>query len=231
MTIKTAMVLAAGLGSRMRPLTQNTPKALLPVLNKPLIVYHLEKLVAIGITNVVINVCYLGELIQRYLGNGQQYGADIRYSVEATPLDTAGGIINALPLLGEKPFICVNADVWTDFNFQQLVDHYQQLPNDVMADLVLVDNPEHHLQGDFAVSDSVVSLLSPLITFSGISILNPQLFTRFPVKSDRLGDVLKAVIVAQSQSPIIYGLHYKGQWSDVGTPERLMALNSGKCIE
>ncbi len=225
MTIDTAMILAAGMGSRMRPLTQNTPKALLTVSNKPLIVYHLEKLVAIGITDVVINVCYLGEQIKRYLGNGQQYGADIRYSVEAKPLETAGGIINALPLLGPQPFICVNADVWTDFNFQQLVDHYQQLPNDVMADLVLVDNPEHHLQGDFAVSDSVVSLLSPLHTFAGISVLNPQLFTQLPVNSDRLGDVLKAAIVSQSQPSGIYGLYYKGQWSDVGTPERLMVLN------
>jgi MurNAc alpha-1-phosphate uridylyltransferase len=226
MSIQTAMILAAGMGSRMRHLTQHTPKALLTVLNKPLIVYHLEKLGAIGITDVVINVSYLGEQIQSYLGDGRRYGVQIRYSVEPTPLETAGGIMNALPLLGERPFICVNADVWTDLSFATLVAHHRQLPDGVLADLVLVANPEHNTRGDFGLSESVVGLQPPLLTFSGVSILNPLLFARFPVASGRLGDVLKVAIQTETSTTAIFGWLHQGQWSDVGTPERLMALNA-----
>lgn len=231
MTVHTAMILAAGMGSRMRHLTQHTPKALLKVLNKPLIVYHLEKIAAVGIKDVVINVSYLGEQIQAYLGDGRQYGLQIRYSVEPAPLETAGGIINALPLLGSQPFLCVNADVWTDLSFAALIAHYEQLPNDALADLVLVANPEHHTKGDFSVSHSVVSLQQPLQTFAGVSILHPLLFTHFPVESARLGDVLKVAIQSQSAQsqaayPVIFGLLHEGLWSDVGTPERLQALNT-----
>jgi N-acetyl-alpha-D-muramate 1-phosphate uridylyltransferase len=232
MSIHTAMILAAGLGSRMRHLTQHTPKALLTVLNKPLIVYHLEKLAAMGISDVVINVSYLGEQIQAYLGDGQRYGVRIRYSVEPTPLETAGGIVNVLSLLGDQPFICINADVWTDLSFAALVAHHQQLPGVVLADLVLVANPEHNTRGDFAVSNSVISLQPPLQTFAGVSILHPQLFKQFSVNCNRLGDVLKAAIQTQSiqtqtvSNPVVFGLLYQGQWSDVGTPERLSALNA-----
>jgi MurNAc alpha-1-phosphate uridylyltransferase len=216
------MILAAGMGSRMRHLTAHTPKALLKVAGKSLIAYHLEKLAELGVGQVVINVSYLGEQIQAFLGDGQSFGLSIRYSVEEKPLETAGGLFKALPLLGDDAFICVNADVWTDFDFSLLVDHHAHLPQTTLADLLLVPNADHHPQGDFAIVDQRLSLTPPLQTFSGISILHPQLITQFPVGSGRLGDVFRLAIAAN----VACGLLYSGRWCDVGTPERLAQLES-----
>ncbi|MCK5669400.1 MAG: nucleotidyltransferase family protein, partial [Gammaproteobacteria bacterium] len=148
-----AMILAAGRGERMRPLTDRTPKSMLQVNGKPLIQYHVENLVQSGILDIVINHAQFGDQIEGYLGNGKIWGARIAYSPEdENPLDTAGGIVEALPLLGEEPFLTVNADIWTDFPFQQLLNLSENLANH-LAHIVLVDNPAHNAKGDFSLSD------------------------------------------------------------------------------
>ena len=173
-----AMILAAGRGERMRPLTDTTPKPLVMVKGKPLIVYHIERLVAAGIVDIVINHAHLGNKIEAALGNGLQWGANIIYSPEPEGgLETAGGIVQALPLLGDEPFIVVNGDVWTDYNFSALAA--LQLHN-CLAHLVLVNNPEHHPAGDFylssqaEVSEQDEAGKSSAFTFSGISVLHPH---------------------------------------------------------
>ncbi|MEE9551645.1 MAG: nucleotidyltransferase family protein, partial [Gammaproteobacteria bacterium] len=168
-----AMILAAGRGERMRPLTDTTPKSMLEVNGKPLIQYQVERLVDAGITQIVINHSYLGEQIESFLGDGQHLGADIQYSAEQdAPLDTGGGICQGLPLLGDAPFIVTNADAWTDYPLAQLSDHPAGL-----AHLVLVDNPPHNPQGDFALDGTHVRQDGDeRFTFSGIGVYRAELF-------------------------------------------------------
>lgn len=216
-----AMILAAGFGKRMRPLTDTTPKPLLPVAGKPLIVYHIEKLAAIGVRDLVINHAYLGEKIEAALGDGSAFGVRIQYSPEGQPLNTGAGIARALPLLGADPFIVTNGDVWTDYDYGQLLDR----PVD-RAHLVLVANPEHNLQGDFALLRSgrvVADRDNPRgegLTYSGISVLHPKLFAFTPSGPFPLREPL---IEAMHEGQVT-GEHFTGEWTDVGTPQRLHAL-------
>jgi MurNAc alpha-1-phosphate uridylyltransferase len=215
-----AMILAAGRGERMRPLTDHTPKPLLRVGGKPLISWHLEALARAGFREVVINHAHLGDQIERALGDGAQFGLSICYSAEAEALETAGGIANALPLLGDAPFLVVNGDVCCDFDFARIAAHPM---NGVVAHLVLVDNPPQHPQGDFVLqADKVVDVDGPRLTFSGIGIYRPELFADVPRGSKaKLAPLLRKEIAAARVS----GEHLRGQWVDVGTPERLQALD------
>lgn len=215
-----AIILAAGKGERMRPLTERIPKSLIEVAGKPLILYHIERLVCAGITEIVINHGRLGEQIEAALGSGHRYGVTIRYSPEGEePLETGGGIFNALELLGGPAFIAVNADVWSDFPFAWLPPEPTGL-----AHLVMVDNPPHNLGGDFALNGDRLALEGDLtLTFSGIGLYRPHLFDecdhgRFP-----LAPLLRQAI-AQG---LVSGEHYRGLWLDVGTPERLRQAQFG----
>lgn len=214
-----AMILAAGRGERMRPLTDHTPKPLLPVGGKALIVHHIESVRAAGITELVINTGHLGEQLPRALGNGANWGVHIDYSAEPPDaLETGGGIFQALALLGAEPFLVVNGDVWTDYPFSRLPPSISGL-----AHLVLVNNPPHHPQGDFALmaeNNNVAESGTPKLTFSGISVLHPALFTgctpgRFP-----LGPLLRRAMAEHR----VTGEHYAGIWRDIGTPQRLAEL-------
>lgn len=218
-----AMILAAGRGERMRPLTDRLPKPLLPVAGRPLIHWLLERLAKGGVTDVVINVCHLGDLIERALGDGAVFGLRIAYSREREALETAGGIAAALPLLGESPFLAVNADIYTDFDFSRLRRQAQALvPAGRLAHLVLVPNPPHHPRGDFALdAGTVVAGAAPRFTFSGIGVYHPLLFGSVPRGA-------KARLAALLQEPIaqrrVGGEMHRGCWVDVGTPERLAEL-------
>lgn len=220
-----AMILAAGRGERMRPLTDHTPKPLLPVGGEALIVRHIRKLQAAGIREIVINHAWLGERIEAALGNGQTYGVQIAYSPEAEGgLETAGGIATALPLLGDKPFLVVNGDIFTDFDFQAALHTAQTLPENRLAHLWLTANPEHHPNGDFfLLSNGLLSHNhnhsgSLKHTFSGIGIYRPQLFAdTAPYKAAKLAPLLRNAMDKQQ----ISGTLYQGLWLDVGTPERL----------
>lgn len=214
-----AMILAAGLGKRMRPLTDRCPKPLLPVGGKPLIVHHLERLARAGIRDVVINVSYRAEQIVAALGNGREIGVRIVWSHEPTPLETGGGIRQALPLLGETPILLVNGDVWCDFELAGL----PALEND-LAHLVLVDNPGHHPGGDFRLDTDgrVHAVGEPRLTFSGISLLDPALVADQAPGAFPLAPHLKAAMDAGR----VGGTHHRGAWVDVGTPERLAALDA-----
>lgn len=217
-----AMLLAAGLGERMRPLTENTPKPLLRVGGRCLIEYHLERLVAAGFTEIVINLAYLGQQIEQMLGTGVHYGAQINYSDEGSePLGTAGGIIHALPLLGNSPFLVVNSDIWCDYPLIKLSNKINGL-----AHLVLVDNPPHHPQGDFNLRSSSPALvkldaMNSRLTFSGIGVYDPQLFKNCP----RGKLALAPVLIEAMHSDQVTGEYYQGQWLDIGTPERLQQLD------
>ncbi|WP_336166273.1 N-acetylmuramate alpha-1-phosphate uridylyltransferase MurU [Acinetobacter sp. 161(2023)] len=218
-----AMILAAGLGNRMRPLTLYTPKPLLEVGGKPLIVWHIEKLKKIGVTEIIINSAWLADKLISSLGDGSQFGVDIRWTREDEGLDTAGGIINALPLLGTDPFILVNGDVWTTMDFEGL--RHIQL-NDDLAHLVLVDNPKQHPEGDFTLLDGSVftfdqDVTGENLTFSGVSIIHPKLFDGLEPGKRPLAPLLKQAMHNQK----ISGEKLKGAWVDVGTPERLMELD------
>ena len=213
-----AMILAAGRGERMRPLTDRCPKPLLPVAGKPLIVYHIEKLAAADFTELVINVAYRGSQIKQALGDGSEWGVHIEYSEEGKQaLETGGGIVHALPLLGSEPFLVVNGDIWTDFDFAELPQVAESL-----AHLVLVDNPEHHPEGDFVLEGGQVSQTgTPKYTFSGIGVYQPELFKGQPDAAFPLGPLLRETMDRQQ----VTGQHYKGHWTDVGTPERLEKLD------
>jgi MurNAc alpha-1-phosphate uridylyltransferase len=212
-----AMILAAGRGERMRPLTDHTPKPLLKAAGRSLIEYHIGHLVAAGITELVINHAHLGDQIEAALGDGRRYGVTIRYSVEATALETAGGIFNALPLLGDEPFVVVNGDVWSDYPFAQLPAAITGL-----AHLVLVDNPPQHPKGDFALTgDRVVAEGEDKLTFSGISILSPQLFAGCTPGAFPLAPLLRQAMARG----LVSGEHYRGRWFDIGTPQRLQQLD------
>lgn len=216
-----AMILAAGRGERMRPLTDRTPKPLLPVAGRPLIEHHLRALAAAGIHEIVINHAHLGEQIEAVLGNGTRFAVQIRYSVEPTALETGGGIFKALPLLGTEPFLVVNGDVWTDIPFAGLLAH--GLGAGDLAHLVLVENPPQHPQGDFALeSGRVRAEGSPRYTFSGIGLYHPDLFSGCSEGAFPLAPLLRRAMVADRVS----GELYPGRWTDVGTPERLAALDA-----
>jgi MurNAc alpha-1-phosphate uridylyltransferase len=218
-----AMILAAGVGERMRPLTLHTPKPLLRVAGMPLIEQHIRRLAAAGFRELVVNVSHLGQQIRDYCGDGSQWGVAIAFSPEETPLETAGGIAKALPLLGESPFLVVNGDIWTDYPFQRLRD--VPLRHNESARLVLVDNPPQHPLGDFQLNeDGWVGALAPGTmgcTYAGVGLYTPAFFAGTPAEKRPLRPLLENAI-AQRQ---LGGERYQGQWHDIGTPERLRDLD------
>ncbi|WP_109440693.1 N-acetylmuramate alpha-1-phosphate uridylyltransferase MurU [Acinetobacter haemolyticus] len=218
-----AMILAAGLGNRMRPLTLHTPKPLLEVGGKPLIVWHIEKLQKVGVKEIVINTAWLGEKLVDALGDGTQFGVNILWSHEGEGLETAGGIINALPLLGDQPFILVNGDVWTTMDFASLLDVKLGTKQ---AHLVLVDNPPQHLKGDFILSNNMAYTFDQeqcgeALTYSGVAVLAPQMFIGLESGKRPLAPLLKEAMLEQQVS----AEKMQGIWVDVGTPERLQQLD------
>lgn len=228
-----AMLLAAGRGERMRPLTDLKPKPLLEAGGKPLIVWLIEKLVYAGINELVINTAYLGSQIVAELGDGKCFGSSIQYSHEGHALDTAGGISYALPMLGDKPFAVVTSDIFCDYDFSRLPELAKALEvSRDMAHLVLVDNPPHHPDGDFIlrdgrltnVNDAIPTLvhLSSTLTYSGIGIYRPSLFHHIPCGSiEPLARLLRQQIACGKVS----GEHHPGLWMDIGTPQRLSELD------
>ena len=226
-----AMILAAGRGERMRPLTDHTPKPLLEVGGKALIVWHIENLARAGITDLVINHAHLGTLIENALGDGSDYGVRIRYSDEGTALETAGGIAYALHLLGDEPFAVVNGDIFCDYDFAHLPARAAALQaSGDTAHLVLVNNPPHHPGGDFHLHDGRILPTSDQrlmttdlnLTFSGIGIYHPVLF-----KDIARGSIapLAPLLRAQIALGKVSGEHHQGLWVDVGTPQRLIELD------
>lgn len=232
-----AMILAAGLGNRMRPLTDHTPKPLLYAGGKPLIEYHLENLRCAGIHEVIINLAYLGEKIRAHLGDGKQFNLNITYSSEPEPLETGGAILHALDLLGEEPFLLVNGDVWCDLEIAQFIQQSSiknKLAENQLGHLLLVPNPEFHPRGDFALasngrllddpekSDDPEKIAPPRLTFGGISLLKPELIAHYPEKRQKfpLVEVLRRAI----SNGQLTGKVHQGYWSDVGTPARLKEL-------
>lgn len=223
-----AMILAAGLGNRMRPLTDHIPKPLLCAGNKPLIEYHLENLQRAGIQEVIINLAYLGEKIRAHLGNGERWSLHIHYSQEPEPLETGGAILQALELLGEGTFLLINGDVWCDLEFSELIT--RELPAGQQGHLLLVPNPAFHPKGDFALDDLGMLLEDPQkthprrLTFAGISLLKPALVSSYPNKREKfpLVETFRHAITRQQLS----GQVHRGHWSDVGTPERLQQLEN-----
>ncbi|HWP94988.1 MAG TPA: nucleotidyltransferase family protein [Gammaproteobacteria bacterium] len=217
--IAKAMILAAGRGERMRPLTDAIPKPLLPVGGRPLIEWHIEALARAGIREIVINTSWLAERIRDALGDGTRWGVHIVYSHEGEePLETAGGIRHALPWLEPGPFLAVNGDIFTDFPFASLA-----LPAGMLAHLVLVENPAHHTRGDFVLCDGVVREEGgPRFTFAGIGVYDPALFHGLAPGKAPLAPLLRQAMRLGRVS----GEPYGGRWFDVGTPERLAALEA-----
>lgn len=227
-----AMILAAGRGERMRPLTDALPKPLLRAGGKSLIEYHLENLARAGFVDVVINHAHLGQMIEAALGDGERYGVDIRYSREPAALETAGGIAQALTILqagsrnGEQPFVTVNADIYCEIDFSMLLPvlkHMQANPDEDLAHLVLVDNPAQHASGDFVLDSGRIALSGKdNLTFSGIGVYQPGLFKDVvPGTVAKLAPLLRQAIAAGKVS----GQYYRGRWVDVGTPARLHLLD------
>jgi len=210
-----AMILAAGKGERMRPLTLHTPKPLVRAGGVPLIEYHIAALAKAGFEQIVINHAWLGQQIEDHLGDGQRFGVQLSYSPEGEPLETGGGILRALPLLGDEPFVIVNGDVWTDYDFACL-----RRPIEGLAHLVLVNNPVQHPLGDFVLNDGKVRDGLPgeaQLTYSGICILHPALFANCQPGAFKLAPLFRQAM-GQAQ---VSGEHFTGQWIDVGTHERL----------
>jgi MurNAc alpha-1-phosphate uridylyltransferase len=212
-----AMILAAGRGERMRPLTDSVPKPLLLARGRPLIEHHVAALVAAGITRLVINLGWLGDAIRAHVGDGSRFGASVEYSDEGyPPLETGGGIHRALPLLGAEPFWLVNGDVWCDYRFSS-----RSLAAGVLAHLVLVPNPPQHPAGDFALEGGLVAADGPRrLTYAGIAVIHPLLFAgcgpgRFP---------LTPLLRAAAARGAVTGDIFTGEWSDIGTPARLASL-------
>lgn len=217
-----ALILAAGKGERMRPLTDHLPKPLLQVAGRPLIEHCVRRLAAAGLRDIVVNHARLGGLIEAALGSGAQFGARIRYSAEGEePLETGGGMFKALELIEGEVFLAINADVWTDYPLRRLG------PPRGLAHLVLVDNPEHHPAGDFALQgDRILHDATPTLTFSGLGVYRRELFAgcqpgRFP---------LAPLLRRAARQGLLSGEHYTGQWLDVGTPQRLEALRLQQVI-
>ena len=218
------MILAAGQGKRMRPLTDNCPKPLLKVAGKPLIEHHIERLARCGFTQLVINLAYRGEQIKEYLGTGERWGVELCYSHESEALETGGGIFQALPVLTESAdsFLVVNGDIWCDLDYRCI-----SLAKDDLAQLLMVDNPLHNPRGDFVFSDGRLSDINPEVeksasslTFSGISILTAELFSGQQSSAFPLAPLLRQAMLAGK----VAGTHYAGHWVDVGTPQRLQQL-------
>ena len=214
------MILAAGRGERMRPLTDNTPKPLLEVHGKPLLQYHIEALAPAGIERIIINHARFGDQIETRFGDGRRFGVELLWSAEGeTPLETGGGIRKALPLLGELPFVVVNADIRTDYPFALLPPEPSR-----EIHLVLVDNPAHHPEGDFSLQGGEVTTGGDRrLTYSGIGVYTPALFREEPATAFPLAPLLHAAIARRA----VTGEHYRGEWVDVGTPDRLEQLNRG----
>jgi MurNAc alpha-1-phosphate uridylyltransferase len=227
MTIKTAMILAAGRGERMRPLTDHTPKPLLKVRGKPLIEYHLEALKRANYQTVVVNHAWLGEQIESVVGKGERFGLNIVYSAEKTALETAGGIIKALPWLCPSPedeyFTVVNGDIFTDFDFLNLPQTIEQ----GSAHLVMINNPSHNVDGDFYLNqDCLHTSVGQKLTFSGIAVYQKNFFSDTQTQVKPLAPMLKQGIVAGK----ISGQYFQGNWVDVGTPERLNDINNNPSV-
>jgi MurNAc alpha-1-phosphate uridylyltransferase len=218
-----ALILAAGRGERMRPLTDATPKPLLRVGGSPLIVWVIQRLKQAGIVDLVVNVSHLAHQIEQTLCDGAALGVNIGYSFEREALETAGGIAWALPLLDDQPFLVVNSDVYSDYDFANLTARARTLSAHRPAHLVLVDNPDHHPQGDFALRDGIVAADGERLTFSGIGAYHPALFADIA-----RGE--KARLAAQLATPIaegrVSGEHFRGEWNDVGNPQRLAELDA-----
>ncbi|WP_150911288.1 N-acetylmuramate alpha-1-phosphate uridylyltransferase MurU [Marinobacter halotolerans] len=217
-----AMILAAGKGERMRPLTLTTPKPMLRAGGKPLIVHHLENLQRAGFRELVINHAWLGTQIEEALGDGNEFGVRITYSAEGEPLETAGGIVKALPLLtesGDDWFAVINGDIWCDFDPGNLTP-----PAGADALLVLTDNPEHNPQGDFSLDEQgrVVKDGAEKLTFTGISLLHRRLFDGLEAGPLKLAPILHEAIARGR----VRGIHHTGQWMDIGTPDRLKELDT-----
>jgi MurNAc alpha-1-phosphate uridylyltransferase len=230
------MILAAGRGERMRPLTDHTPKPLLTVAGKPLILWHIEKLAKAGFGRIVINHAHLGDQIEEVLGDGDAFGLELRYSREGEALETAGGIATAMPLIGAEIFPVINGDVFCDYDFARFAGIMDRMQNDdTLAHLVLIDNPPHHLKGDFVLDDGLVrdkdipSHLSPSsLTFSGIGTYRRELFASIePWKKAPLAPLLKAAM----KNGRVSGEHFAGRWVDVGTPQRLRELDHEICSQ
>ncbi len=229
-----ALIFAAGLGERMRPLTNHTPKPLLPVGGKPLIEWHLDNLRAMGVSDVVINISWLAEQFEPALGNGDRWGLRLHYSREPyPPLETGGGMLNAWRLLDpSRPLLAINGDVWTDFAFPTL----QALEPGQLAQLVMVNNPAHNPNGDFHLGESgeLSSDGEPRLTFAGIGWYHPDLFadwSSFVEPTDRAPDdlprfKLAPLLRSAMQKGLVRGQHHAGRWTDVGTPERLAELDA-----
>ncbi|MFT5482503.1 MAG: MurNAc alpha-1-phosphate uridylyltransferase [Halieaceae bacterium] len=221
-----AMILAAGVGARMRPLTDVTPKPLLQVAGKPLIHYHLEALASAGFEQVVINVSHLGQQIIDALGSGEKWGLQLIYSAEDTPLETAGGIVKALPLLDQEPFLIVNGDVFTDYPFAQL--RQLHLPADTLGHLVMVANPAYHTAGDFGLSRegllhaSAKDADQPAYTYAGIAVYSVDFFAGVEAGPLPMRPLLDRAIVAGR----LRGECYAGSWYDIGTPQRLSEIDA-----
>src|SRR3989344_4680533 len=212
-----AILLAAGLGKRMRPLTDVTPKPLLKLGSRALIEYALEKLARADIRDVIINVHHLGDRIMETLGNGHRYGINISYSQEKERLETAGGIHRVLPFFEGKPFIVMSADIWTDYDLNQLL---QTLPFD--AHLVIVNNPPFHPEGDYGLDKNhTLTLSAPKLTYANISVLHPRIFDSFEGGYARLAPFLDKAIKAGR----VTGEHYTGRWENLTSPDHLQALN------
>jgi MurNAc alpha-1-phosphate uridylyltransferase len=219
-----AMILAAGEGRRMRPLTQDTPKPLLEVGEYSLLEHQLLKLEEAGVREVIVNVSYLAEKILEAFPSRQYRSLKLYFSHEDTPLETAGGILNAAPLLGKDPFLLVNGDVWTDYNYGSLID--ASLKSSLLAHLILVANPDHNAEGDFVLENGLVgdSGRGTRYTFSGISVIRPSLITQYENKRRRfaLGEPLRAAMRLHKVS----GELFFGEWRDIGTAERLQSLRT-----
>ena len=224
-----AMILAAGRGERMRPLTDHTPKPLLKVGGKSLIVWHIENLAKAGFKEIIINHAHLGQQIEDALGDGAKWGVSIQYSPEKIALETAGGIAKALPLLGDEPFLVVNGDVFTDVDFkttalQANIHAVRSGIKNPLIHLVLINNPPQHLNGDFAIEAGVLKNAGEtMLTFSGIGIYHPSLFSNITRgEPAKLAPLLRQAI-AQTRAT---AEHYQGVWHDIGTPERLRELDT-----
>jgi len=225
------MILAAGLGKRMRPLTDNCPKPLLRVAGKTLLEYHLENLARAGVNELVINHAYLGQQIVDFVGDGSRWGLQVNFSAEGEPLETGAGILKALPLLGDAPFLLINGDIWSDYPLAQLV----QRPLSGLAQLVMVPNPVHNPEGDFALRDECVLLKSALqtpgaqaFTFSGMSLLSPALFDVKHLGVDTWPEAfpLRDLLFPAIEAAKVTGELARRGWTDVGTPERLAQLEA-----
>ncbi|NNM58637.1 MAG: nucleotidyltransferase family protein [Legionellales bacterium] len=213
-----AMILAAGRGVRMRPLTDSLPKPLIRIHGKPLIQYHIEALAAAGVTEIVINVSHMAGRIKGYLEDGKRFGVNIQYSFEKHPLEMAGGIIQALPLLGDQPFIVISADIWTDYQYSHLPHQPEK-----MAHLVLVNNPEENPAGDFSLVGGVVTEPNQdAYTFGGIGVYRPELFHGLEQSVMTIGPILREAIPKH----LVTGEIFAGRWHNVGNLQQVKALNA-----